>query len=120
MTLAAAVIQNKPSFHINIAMDIQHSCDCNGEHHQSIVPDVGFFASFDPVAIDQATIDAINKMPLIPGSPVENDGCAHHHGTDTMEKDVFAIVNPNTSWQAGLDHAEKLGLGNRAYELVVV
>ena len=48
-----AVVDGRPSFHISLAMDISPNCDCHPENDTPIVNDIGMFASFDPVAIDQ-------------------------------------------------------------------
>lgn len=42
--------------------------DCHGENDVPMVPNVGMFASFDPVAIDVACADAVNAMPVYIGS----------------------------------------------------
>ena len=108
-----AVIAGKPSFHIAIANDIQSGCDCNGARKMQLVPDVGLFAGFDPVAIDQACIDKINAQPIMPGSSIADHCCDE-------EKDVFKLAHPESDWEAGLKHGEALGLGTREYELVTV
>ena len=46
-----AVIQGRPHFHISLVVDVTPNCDCHAENDIPIVPDVGMFASFDPVAI---------------------------------------------------------------------
>lgn len=51
---AYAVVKDKPNFHISIAADISPNCDCHPENDAPIVPNIGMFASFDPVAIDLA------------------------------------------------------------------
>ena len=55
-----AVIEGRPNFHISLVMDVSPYCDCHGENDAPIVPDVGMFASFDPVALDKACADAVN------------------------------------------------------------
>jgi uncharacterized protein len=35
-------------------------------------------------------------------------------------EDKFKKAHPDTFWQAGLEHAVKIGLGNTEYELVTV
>lgn len=35
-------------------------------------------------------------------------------------KDHFKNCNPDSEWKAGLEHAEKIGLGSSDYELVPV
>ena len=63
-----AVVQGRPSFHISLAIDISPNCDCHGENDTPIVGDLGMFASFDPVAIDQACIDMALAAPELPGT----------------------------------------------------
>ena len=53
-----AVVDGRPNFHINLVIDISPYCDCHAENDAPIIPDVGMFASFDPVALDQACADA--------------------------------------------------------------
>ena len=44
---------------------ISANCDCHGENDAPILPDIGMFASFDPVALDQACADAcLNATPI--------------------------------------------------------
>ena len=78
----------------------------------AIVPDVGFFASFDPVALDTACADAVNAQPVIKNSLL---GEADHEGHDH-----FGAVSPATNWKSCIEHAEKLGLGTSEYELIEV
>ena len=110
---AKAVIQNRPNFHISIVMDVSPYCDCHGENDTPIIQDVGMFASFDPVALDQACADACNAMPPLPNSMladnIEAGACSHDH---------FHNVFDNTDWTVCLEHAEKIGLGTRKYDLV--
>lgn len=61
-----AVIQGRPSFHISIVNQVSPCCDCHGENDAAVVPDIGMFASFDPVALDKACIDAVNAAPSSP------------------------------------------------------
>ena len=110
-----AVLQGKPNFHISFLIDVSPSCDCDPGNDIPIIPDVGIFASFDPVALDQACADAANKQPIIPNS------CIGEHGhRESSEHDVFLMAHPNANWEIGLEHAAKLGLGSREYELVTV
>ncbi len=109
-----AVLAGKPNFHISMVIDVSPECDCDSCNDVPVIPDVGMFASFDPVALDQACVDAANAQPVVPGSAADAPE-AHEHGHD-----VFRIVHPDTDWEAGLIHAEKIGLGTREYELVTV
>ena len=114
---AQAVCQDRPCFHINMAMDISPNCDCHGENDAPILPDVGMFASFDPVAIDQACVDMCQKQTPFDDSQLgENLAKAdwHHH------HDHFLDSNPNVHWKETLEHSEKIGMGTREYELVTL
>jgi len=108
-----AVVDGRPCFHISLVIDVSPYCDCHAENDAAIVPDVGFFASFDPVALDVACADAVNRQPVI-GNSVLGD---HQH---IHEGDHFHKVSPNTNWKSCVEHAEKLGLGTREYELIEV
>lgn len=108
---AQAVVQDKPSFHISLAMDVSPNCDCDCGNDTPLVQDVGLFASFDPVAIDQAAADAIRDSPSMKGSLLDDRD-------RVCGQDVFIAVHSNTDWEAGLEHAEKIGLGVRGYNLI--
>jgi uncharacterized Fe-S center protein len=111
-----AVLKDKPAFHINFIIDVSPDCDCWGYNDYPIVPDIGIAASFDPVALDQASADMVNAAPALPGSRI----CDNHNHGDMKGTDKFSTTHPDTFWQAGLEHAEKIGLGTRDYELIVV
>lgn len=108
-----AVVQGRPCFYINMVIDVSPYCDCHAENDAAIVPDVGFFASFDPVALDMACADAVNRQPVISNSVLGD----HQH---IHEGDHFHKVSPDTDWIVAIEHAEKLGLGTRKYEIVEV
>jgi len=107
-----AVLKDKPSFHATLAIDISPYCDCHSENDVPIVGDVGMFASLDPVAIDVACADAVNK------SPVNPSGALAKHKDDPGDR--FMAMHPTTNWRVCPAHAEKLGLGSMAYELVKI
>ena len=109
---AKAVCQGKPSFHISLVIDVSPYCDCHAENDAPIVPNVGMFASFDAVALDQACVDAVNAQTPIANSML---GEAEHHCHDH-----FTDVSPTTDWRSCLAHAEKISFGTREYELVTV
>ncbi len=112
-----AVLKDRPHFHISLVMDVSPFCDCHAENDIAIVPDVGMFASFDPVALDIACADAVNKQPVISGSILEEHIAEHNH---SEEEDYFYLVSPNTSWRSCVEHAEKIGIGHQAYELIEI
>lgn len=110
-----AVCDGRPTFHICLVRDISPNCDCHGENDAPILPDVGIFASFDPVALDQACVDACLHATPMPNSQLSDnlaDPHWHHH------HDNFLDSNPNVRWKETLEHAEKIGLGTREYELI--
>lgn len=105
---AQAVVQDRPCFHISLAIDISPYCDCHAENDIPIVPDIGMFASFDPVALDVACADAVNAQNPVKGSLLDKA---------LPDTDHFHAVSPSTNWMSGIEHAEKLGMGTRAYTL---
>jgi uncharacterized Fe-S center protein len=107
---AKAVCADKPCFHISIVIDVSPCCDCHSENDRAIVPNVGMFASFDPVALDQACADAVNAQTPITYSFLGEAEHTHH--------DHFTDMFPDTDWQAALTHGEKLGIGTRKYSLI--
>ncbi|KAF1683817.1 DUF362 domain-containing protein [Veillonella sp. R32] len=108
----AAIVRNRPRFHISFVMDVSPYCDCHGENDVPIVPDVGIMASYDLVALDQACVDKVNAQPPMPGSML----------AEAPEKswDHFHTIAPETDWEAALVRAEQLGLGSRSYTIVEV
>ena len=107
-----AVLHNRPNFHINLVMNVSPFCDCHDYNDAPIVPDLGLFASFDPVALDIACADAVNAQKPVLNSFLGE--AAHTNG------DHFTDMFPDTSWRIGLAHAEKLGIGTMDYTLVKV
>ena len=119
---ALAVVKDKPSFHISFIMNVSPNCDCWNHNDAAIVPDLGIAASFDPVALDCACADMVKKAPALYGNAISDKddhvcGCGHHHHLD---EDKSRLVHPDTNWEAGAAHGEKIGLGSRSYELIKV
>lgn len=81
----------------NFAVRITQECDCWGEDNPVMARDVGILASADPVSIDRASYDMVNRA------------CG---------KDIFKEVHPKQDGMKQLKYAEKLGLGSLDYELV--
>lgn len=94
----AGIIQeiNCP-FHINVLENITARCDCAGVKLDKISPDIGYLASINPVALDQASIDLVIK---------------HNHNHDVL-KDGNGVEST-----VQLKYAEELELGSRDYELI--
>ena len=112
---AKAVVDGRPHFHASLVMDISPNCDCHCENDAPILPDVGMFASFDPVALDQACVDACLKLEPMPNSQLSDNlkkpGFHDHH-------DHFLNSTPESRWESCLEQAEKIGLGSREYEII--
>ncbi len=101
---------------VNLAIDMSPWCDCVSFSDRSFLPNLGVFASMDPVALDVACLDKATASYGIPGSAAEDKGvmepgmrkmspCGSVVGVDEM-------IQPNT--------AEKIGLGTKEYELITV
>jgi len=110
---AAAVLKDKPAFHINIIMDVSPNCDCHGENDVPIIPNVGMLCSFDPVALDVASADLCLKQPANHNSALGDT--PHHHSGD-----CFINAHPNTDWRSQITQAVKMGMGSDKYDLVVI
>ena len=105
------MVDGRPALHISLVMDVSPNCDCHFENDLAIVPNVGMFVSYDPVALDLACADAVNSQPAIPGSVLGD--CGEHH-------DHFKAMGPDTDWRSGIEHGVKIGLGRDEYELIKV
>lgn len=88
---ALAAVSDKHCFYINFLVNIVKDCDCWSKEFEKMTSDIGALASKDPVAIDQASFDLVTKR-------------------------CEAFKKMNSDHQ--LAHAEKIGLGIRAYELI--
>ena len=112
---AKAVVDGRPNFHISLIVDVSPNCDCHAENDAPILPNIGMFASFDPLALDQACVDACLACDPLPNSQLSDnmakpDFCDHH--------DHFENSTPDSEYKTCLEHAEKIGMGTRSYELV--
>jgi len=88
---AASVVKDKKVFYLNFLINIAPNCDCFHTNEPMIAPDIGIFASFDPVSIDQACYDMVKK-------PIDK-------------------LHPELDAQEQLMYAEKFGAGERRYEI---
>ena len=107
-----AVLDGRPHFHISLVRDVSPYCDCHPENDLPIVPDVGMFASFDPVALDLACAEAVNKQTIIPGSKLDK--------ANRPDLDNLTGCFPHTSWRSQITHGKKIGLGDDQYELIKI
>ncbi len=113
----AAVCHGRPTFHISLINDVSPNCDCHCENDAPILPNIGMFASFDPVALDQACADACLKAAPLPNSQLSDN--LKRPGWN-WQRDHFKDNNPAIHWKETLAHGEKIGLGSRDYELIVM
>ena len=110
-----AVVDGRPNFHISLIVDVSPNCDCHAENDLPILPNIGMLASFDPLALDHACVDLCMKAKPMPGSQLDKhlhdpNFCDHH--------DHFTNSTPESEWKSCLELAQKIGLGNREYELI--
>ena len=112
-----AVVDGRPCFHISLVIDVSPYCDCHGENDVAILPNIGMFASFDPIALDQACADACNAAQPMHGSLLDE---RMHEPRFHDDHDHFQNTTPESEWETCLEHGEKIGLGSRSYELIEV
>ncbi len=110
----AGVLKNKKgkALFINFITDVSPGCDCLPFNDTPIVRNIGILAATDPVAIDQASVDLVNREPALPGADMKTNQAAG--------EDKFRGVYPDVDWAHQLVYAEKIGLGKRKYELVKI
>lgn len=111
---AFAVLKEKreKALFMNFLTNISPACDCYGHSDASIVRDIGIIVSKDPVAVDQASVDMVNLQTSAEGSSLK--------ATSPPGEDKFGNLYPKVDWSVQLDHAKKIGLGSREYELITV
>jgi uncharacterized Fe-S center protein len=112
-----AVVDGRSCFHISLVIDVSPNCDCHSENDAPILPNLGMFASFDPLALDQACVDACLSAKPLPNSQLA-DNISKHDFKD--HHDHFTNSTPESEWRTCLEHADKIGLGTREYELIVI
>ena len=95
--------------YVNFLMNITPDCDCVPWSDAPIVPDIGFLASTDPVAIDTASCDLINQQHGLSGTSLH-----HHHEPG---EDKFTGVWEKVNGYHLLEYAEQIGMGSRSYTL---
>ena len=97
---------------INFLMNISPACDCYGHADAPIVPNIGILISADPVAIDQASVDLVNKEIGIKNSALKSN---FKEGEDKIKG-----LYPEVDWEIQLDYAEKVGLGFREHKFIKI
>ncbi len=87
--------------YINVANRLSVDCDCDSNPHEPEMADIGIFASLDPVALDQACVDAVYASPDA-GKAALIERMESRNGIHTVET------------------AAVLGLGSCEYEMVTI
>lgn len=98
---AAGAIKNKKNHigYVNVLQTITKDCDCLAIKQQPLMDDIGFLASKDPVALDQATLDLIAQKA---GQSLES------------------MSYPGIDAGIQIKYAAHMGLGNQEFQLVAV
>ena len=86
---------------INVMCNMSVDCDCCAVAEDPCMKDIGILASLDPIAIDQACIDLVNKSDD-PGKEHFLERVNSRNGVHTIE------------------YADMLGFGTREYTLIEV
>ena len=92
---------NIPIVYITVANNISLDCDCDAHQKDPVIKDIGIFASLDPVANDQAFIDAI--------------WATHEEGTKDIKERIDTRAGRHIT-----EYAESIGLGSTDYELIEI
>lgn len=92
---------------INFVQDVTPHCDCAAPAGRALFPDIGILASTDPVALDKASLDLIDKARMIgvPKSVAGPDRLGKWHNVDSLVQ---------------LRTAEELGIGTMEYTLSIL
>jgi len=97
---------------LNFLIRITPDCDCFAFSDAPIVPDIGILASTDPVAIDAASFDLVNRQQGFTDSLLT---CHHRKGGDK-----FRGVHAQTDGYLQVRYAEEIGLGSSNYKLITI
>ncbi|HMA04344.1 MAG TPA: DUF362 domain-containing protein [Methanomicrobiales archaeon] len=93
----------------NFLLSVTPDCDCVRWSDAPLVSDIGILASRDPVAIDAASLDLVNRQAGLAGTLLET----HHRPGE----DKFRGVWEHTRGDLQISYAEECGLGTRDYRL---
>jgi len=104
--------KEKRSLFVNFLIQISPACDCYPHSDAPIVQDIGILASTDPVSIDAASCDLVNREPSLPHTAIKK--------SLKEGEDKWKALFPSIDWNIQLDHAERLGMGERAYTLIKI
>lgn len=92
--------ENRAVF-FNYIISVTKDCDCfKTPDMDKIVPDIGIVASVDPVAVDKAALDLVEKI--------------------ADNKLAVLIKNDKLNPQYQFEHAERIGVGTTDYQIVEI
>jgi len=100
--------------YVNLLVEITRLCDCATSLEPPVSMDIGMLASYDPVAIDQASLDLVNNTP---GYYLKNDGNLERIEVGV---DKVKLLHPEVKYWVLLEEAERLGIGKREYKLIKI
>ena len=111
---ALAAVQGKAGRlgFMNFVLNVTPDCDCASWSDAPLVPDIGILASTDPVALDTACRDLVNRAAANPGTHLHRSGAGWAPG-----QDKFHGVWSHTQADIQLAYGQELGLGSMDYEL---
>lgn len=110
--LGAVAGKSGKVLYVSFLTNITPDCDCVPWSDSPIVPDIGFLASDDPVAIDAAAIDLINNEHGLECSSLH----CHHQPGENKFKGVWEQVEGYHQ----IDYGHEIGLGSRNYTLIEI
>ncbi len=93
--------KNRPILYITVANALSVDCDCDAHQGDPVMADIGIFGSLDPVANDQAFIDAV--------------WASHDEGKEKLKERIDSRKGRHIT-----EYAESLGLGSTDYELIEI
>ncbi len=96
----------------NFLINITPDCDCVPWSDSPIVPDIGILACTDPVAIDQASYDLVNRQMGLDDTLLQKNR--------QPGEDKFLGLWEGTRGRIQLDYGDEIGLGNKDYRLVEI
>lgn len=107
-----AATKKKGIGYVSFIMDFSPQCDCYPYSDAPVIPNVGILVSDDPVAIDRASVDLVNRQQGIKGTAL---GAKYKTRGDKLR-----LLHPDIDWKVQIRHAERMGLGTSRYELITV
>jgi len=94
---AYAATRNDNCAYINFCLYLTKECDCMNKEPKGFVEDLGVLFSYDPVALDKASVDLL----------IKREG-----------RDVIKEAHPDVEYMHQFEYAQRIGLGNANYNLI--